>query len=245
MVSISPWVGDRVGVKAAETPGLFHRRRSGGPGGSRPSYPIRMAFLIMLRTGLRVSEALSLRRSDLRLGQDPPVISVRPEAPGSKGREVPIPADLLEGLAYLASFHSKDRSRPMLDISRQWVGESMKRAAATASINPAPGPPPRLPPHLWPQLRPTRRPSNGTAALAWPSVLGRHPALRRTGRHPPLLGGQVIRFPARSENLRLLGREWDGNLLSVERYNGHQITGRSHCLQEHSVLPVAERLRTS
>ncbi len=34
-----------------------------------PSYPNRMAFRIMLRTGLRVSEALSLSRSDLRLGQ--------------------------------------------------------------------------------------------------------------------------------------------------------------------------------
>ena len=34
-----------------------------------PSYPTRMAFRIMLRTGLRVSEALSLRRSGLRLSQ--------------------------------------------------------------------------------------------------------------------------------------------------------------------------------
>ena len=60
-----------------------------------PSYPTRMAFRIMLR----ISEALSLRRTDLRLTQDPPVISVRPAGPGNKarkGREVPIPADLLE-----------------------------------------------------------------------------------------------------------------------------------------------------
>jgi integrase len=99
-----------------------------------------MAFRSMIRTGLRVSEALSLRRSDLRLNQDPPVISARPEAPGNearKGREVPIPADLLESLADLASFHSKDRSRPMLDISWQWVGKTMKRAAAEAGIYPA------------------------------------------------------------------------------------------------------------
>ena len=105
-----------------------------------PSYPTRMAFRIMLRTGLRVSEALSLRRSDLRLNQDLPVISVQPEAPGNKsrkGREVPVPADLLEGLADLASFHSKDRSRPMLGISRRWVGEAMKRAAVAAGIEPA------------------------------------------------------------------------------------------------------------
>lgn len=101
-----------------------------------PRYPTRMAFRIMLRIGLRVSEALSLRRSDLRLNQDPPVISVRPETPGSKGREVRIPADLVESLADLASFHSKDRNRPMLDISRQWVAESMKHADADAGIDP-------------------------------------------------------------------------------------------------------------
>lgn len=98
-----------------------------------------MAFRIMLRTGLRVSEALSLRRSDLRVNQDPPVISIRSEVPGNKarkGREVPIPADLLQSLVDLASFHSKDRNRPMLDITRQWVGESMKRAAVSVGIDP-------------------------------------------------------------------------------------------------------------
>ena len=47
------------------------------------------------------------------------------------------PPDLVESLADLASFHSKDRSRPMLDISRQWIAESMKRAAADAGIDPA------------------------------------------------------------------------------------------------------------
>ena len=33
-----------------------------------PSYPTRMSFRIMLRTGLRMSEALESRRADLRLG---------------------------------------------------------------------------------------------------------------------------------------------------------------------------------
>ena len=69
-----------------------------------------------------------------------PGVSVRLKAPGNKarrGREGPILADLLESLADLASFHPKDRSRPMLDISRQWVGENMKRAATAAGIDPA------------------------------------------------------------------------------------------------------------
>ena len=63
-----------------------------------PSYPARMAFRIMLKTGLRVSEALALRRVDLRLDQHPPIIVVAGRLAwatrASKGREVPVPADL-------------------------------------------------------------------------------------------------------------------------------------------------------
>ena len=62
-----------------------------------PSYQVRMAMRVMLRTGLRVGECLSLRAADLRFNQDPPIISLRPEVTGNKskkGREVPIPHDL-------------------------------------------------------------------------------------------------------------------------------------------------------
>ena len=105
-----------------------------------PSYPTRMAFRVMLRTGLRVSETLALRRVDLRLDQDPPIIVVRADSPGNKarkGREVPVPADLVENLRDLASFHSKVHSRPMVDISRQRIGQVMKEAAVRTGIDPA------------------------------------------------------------------------------------------------------------
>lgn len=104
-----------------------------------PTYPTRMAFRIMLRTGLRVSETLALCRSDLRLNHDPPLISVRADSPGNKakkGREVPVPADLLESLSDLASLHSKDRNRPMLNMSQKWVGQAMKKAAAQVGMDP-------------------------------------------------------------------------------------------------------------
>ena len=52
-----------------------------------PSYSTRIAFLIMLKTGLRVSEVLALRRVDLHLDQDPPVIVVRADSPGNKARK--------------------------------------------------------------------------------------------------------------------------------------------------------------
>ena len=45
-------------------------------------YPTRMAFRIMLKTALRVSEALAMRRVDLRLDQDPPIIVVRVDSQG-------------------------------------------------------------------------------------------------------------------------------------------------------------------
>ena len=48
-----------------------------------------------------------------------------------------MPADLVESLADLVSFHRRDRHRPLFDISRQWVSKCMKAAAATARIDPA------------------------------------------------------------------------------------------------------------
>ena len=47
-----------------------------------------------------------------------------------------MPADLLESLTDLASFHSKDRNKPMLDMSQQWVGQAMKKAAALVGMDP-------------------------------------------------------------------------------------------------------------
>ena len=102
-----------------------------------PSYPTRMAFRIMLKTGLRVSEALALRRVDLRLDQYPPIIVVAADSPGSKGREVPVPADLVESLRDLASSHSKNHYQPMLNLSRQRIGQVMKDAAREVGIDPA------------------------------------------------------------------------------------------------------------
>ena len=93
-----------------------------------PTYPTRMAFRIMLRTGLRVSEALALRRSDVRLDQDPPLIMVRADSLGNKakkGQEVPVPADLVESLRDLASFRTNDHYRPMMDIPCQRIGQVM------------------------------------------------------------------------------------------------------------------------
>ena len=52
---------------------------------TRPAWP----FRIMLKTGLRVSEALALRRVDLRLDQHPPIIVVRGRLAGQQGPQGP------------------------------------------------------------------------------------------------------------------------------------------------------------
>ena len=125
--------------KVQQIPDYFTPEEAAALVQAAPSYPTRMAFRVMLKTGLRVSEALALRRVDLRLDQDPPIIVVRADSPGNKarkGREVPVPADLVESLHDLASFHNKDRQRPMLDMSRWRLSQVMKETAREVGIDP-------------------------------------------------------------------------------------------------------------
>ena len=141
---------------------------------------------IMLRTGLPVSECLSLRPVDLRLSQDPPIISLRPEVTGNKAkrdREVPIPEDLVESLGDLASIHAKDRSRPLFDISRQWVSKSMKEAVVDAGLDPR-----RAHPHtLW-HTYGRNAVLNGVPTPVLQQWLG-HQSLAETERYVHLAGG--------------------------------------------------------
>ena len=151
-----------------------------------PSYQVRMAIRVMLRTGLRVGECLSLRAADLRFNQSPAIISLRPEVTGNKskkGREIPIPDDLVESLGDLASIHAKDRTRPLFDVSRQWVSKSMKEAALKSGIDPA-----RAHPHA---LRHTYGRNAVLAGVPTPvlqSWLG-HRSLAETERYVQLAGG--------------------------------------------------------
>ena len=151
-----------------------------------PSYQVRMAMRIMLRTGLRVSECLSLCPVDLRLSQAPPIISLRADVEGNKGkkgREVPIPADLVESLGDLASMHAKDRHRPLFDISRQWVSKSMKEAAVAAGIDPA-----RAHPHALRHAYGRNGVLSGVPTPVLQSWLG-HSSLAQTEQYVKLAGG--------------------------------------------------------
>ena len=126
--------------KPTELPDYFTPEEAQALIAAATSYQVRMVMRVMLRTGLRVGECLSLVPSDLRLRQTPPIISLRPGVTGNKstkGREVPIPADLVAHLEALVSSWAKDKSRPLFDISRQWVSKSMKEAAVDAGLDPA------------------------------------------------------------------------------------------------------------
>ena len=128
-----------------KTPDYFTEEEADTLVDAAPSYPTRMAFRIMLKTGLRVSEALALRRVNLRLDQHPPIIVVAADSPGNKGRrgrEVPVPADLVESLRDLASSHSKNHYQPMLNLSRQRIGQVMKETARQVGIDPTRAHPP-------------------------------------------------------------------------------------------------------
>ena len=51
-------------------PDYFNEDEADAPVDASTSYSTRMAFRFMLKTGLRASEALALRRVDMRLDQD-------------------------------------------------------------------------------------------------------------------------------------------------------------------------------
>ena len=73
--------------------------------------------------------------ADLRLNRDPPILSLKPDVPGNnakRGRDVPVPAHLVESLANLASFHRRARHRSLFGINRLWVSKNRKGAAAAA-----------------------------------------------------------------------------------------------------------------
>ena len=167
-----------------------------------PSYPTRMAFRIMLRTGLGVSEALSLHRNDLRLNQDPRC--QRPaEGPGQQGPQGPRGADPCgpAGKPGRPGVVPPQGPQPSHAGHLPPVGWGEHEASGHGCRDrSSPSLPPRLPPHLRPQLRPMRSAAADAAAVTGTSVPGRHPALCGVGRRPSFMGRQVVNRTIRTEN---------------------------------------------
>lgn len=75
------------------------------------------------------------------------MITIRPEAPGNKsrkGREVPVPADLLESLADLASLHAKEPQPPYAGHLPAVSGGGYETGSRSVRLGPGAGPSLRL-----------------------------------------------------------------------------------------------------
>ena len=175
--------------KPVRIPDYFTTEEAQALVAAAPSYPVKMAMRVMLRTGLRVSECLSLKPADLRFNQDPPIISLRPEVTGNKakrGREVPIPADLASSLSDMVSMRPRKRppASPLQHL--QAVGQQVdERSGRRGGPGPGTGPSPCPPAHLRAECGPQRRPDAGAPAMAGPPLPGRDGTLRPVGRWPP------------------------------------------------------------
>ena len=113
--------------KPVKLPDYFTAEESQDLVDAAPSYPVRMAMRIMLRTGLRVGECLSLRPQDIRLSQDPPITSLRLEMTGNKskkGREVPMPS----GTPTLERPSSTGFPRRVFQQRTTWPGRSAQNS---------------------------------------------------------------------------------------------------------------------
>ena len=114
-----------------------------------------------------------------------------------------MPADLVESLHDLASFHNKDRQRPMLDMSRWRLSQVMKETALEVGIDPKPGP------TRTPSGTPTaatacseRRSDPRAAEMAGAPVPQGHAALCGAGRRAPRMGKPAVSvFVERQDNL--------------------------------------------
>ena len=152
----------------------------------------RLAMRLMLRCGMRVSEALEVRPSHIRFDRTPPLISLPADIPGNKAkveREIPIPEDLVELLRDRASGETKARNLRLVEISRQAVGQGMKKAAMLTGVEPARGPSSCTAAYLRPALHPPGRTGQRPPAMAGPRHADHDHALRPLGGRPPFLRG--------------------------------------------------------
>ena len=150
----------------------------------------RLAMRLMLRCGLRVSEALQVRPSQLRFDRSPPIISLPADIVGNKAktaREIPIPEDLVEILRDRASGETKARNRPLVGTVPPGGGAGNEEGRGGGRHSAFQSPSPCLPAHLRAPLHPPGRTGQRPSEVAGPLVSGNDHAIRVPGRGAPLL----------------------------------------------------------
>ena len=160
----------------------------------------RLAMRLMLQCGLRVSEDLAVRPSHLRFDRSPPIISLPADIIGNEAktaREIPIPDDLVEILRNRASGETRERNRPLVDLSRQ--GDEEGRGGGRHSAIQSPSP--RLPSHLRAALHTPGRTGQRPAEVAGPLVAGHDHAIRIPGGRAPFIRDPDMNDPFESWEL--------------------------------------------
>ena len=105
-----------------------------------PNPQAKLLILEQWRAGLRISEALGLQTSDLRLDTDLPTLRVRSaSAKGGKERIVPVHPELQAALIAATTYGNVDKGR-LIDVSRttawRWVQQAAERAMDAGQIDP-------------------------------------------------------------------------------------------------------------
>ncbi len=95
----------------------------------------RLLFLVQWRAGLRISEALALDVTDLRLDSDTPTLRVR-QGKGGKDRVVPVHPELAAGFRSAMAFGNI--KGPLFNASRstgwRWLKQALHRAEDLGTI---------------------------------------------------------------------------------------------------------------
>ena len=104
-----------------------------------PNPRARLLFLIEWRAGLRVSEALALKASDLSLEGELPSLRVR-RGKGARARIVPVHPELQNALASAMQFSDVGAEDRLVSVTRstadRWIRSAVARAEESGSIPP-------------------------------------------------------------------------------------------------------------
>jgi len=104
-----------------------------------PHEQAKLLILLQWRAGLRVSEALSLKASDLDLSTDHPCLRVL-RGKGGRDRLVPLHPELLEILRRAQAPRGHPLDGPLLQGTRtsawRWVKEAYKRSVGLGKMRP-------------------------------------------------------------------------------------------------------------
>ena len=124
--------------KGSTLPEYLEAHEAQGLIATAPHPRAKLLMLTQWRTGLRVSEALALERTDLSLHTELPTLRVR-HGKGDKARVVPVHPELQSAMVSVLEFADMGDGR-IIDVDRstawRWVQAAVRRAVELGAIVP-------------------------------------------------------------------------------------------------------------